>query len=236
MKIPDFSRRSASPELIDGEALSFAEFQDCLQELETINRLTLAYRPTLRWLERLLRRAPAGHPLRIVDAGSGGGDMLRRVEELARRHGREVELWGVDLNPFSARSARRWAPASAIRYASTDVFAFQPRRPVDVVISSLFAHHLDDAALRRFLRWMDGRARLGWFVNDLHRHPLPYGFILAATRLCSRNRLIRHDAAVSVARAFRPADWRGLLEEAGIRGARISRHFPYRLCVSCEKC
>jgi hypothetical protein len=42
-----------------------------------------------------------------------------------------------------------------------------------VIVSSHFAHHLSDADLVRFLRWMEGAARLGWFVNDLHRHWLP---------------------------------------------------------------
>lgn len=233
--MPDFRQRSKQAELMDGANLSFDEFDHCLRELETINVLTLAYRPTLQWLERwLVRRAP----LRILDAGSGGGDMLRRVLALARRlrgdDSSSVELTGVDLNPWAKQSAEHHAP-SPIRHVTGSIFDFTTEPAPDLIICSLFTHHLDDDQVVDFLRWIDDRAQQGWFINDLHRHAVPYYFIKCATRLCSRNRLIRHDAAVSVARAFTAADWRRLLARAGIAHARLQWHFPFRLCVSCTK-
>ncbi len=64
----------------------------------------------------------------------------------------------------------------------------------------------------------------------------PSYFIKFTARIFSRNRLIRNDAAVSVARAFTAADWRSLLEKAGIGDrARVQWFFPFRLCVSCRK-
>lgn len=225
-------QRSYEPELMDEGGISFAEFHDCLRSLETINILTLAYRPTLRWLREMM--APRDEPLHILDAGSGGGDMLRRVERLARQTKRRVILTGVDLNPWSKRSAE--TSFAKIRYETADIFSFEPNEPVDIVICSLFTHHLDDEQLTRFLRWMDGRAAQGWFINDLHRHVIPYYFIKFATRMFSRNRLIRHDAAVSVARGFTVTDWRCLLEKAGIgERAQVQWFFPFRLCVSCRK-
>lgn len=231
--MPDFRHRSGETELMDQGGLSFAEFHHCLQSLETINQLTLAYRPTLRWLRS---RARTGEKLTILDAGSGGGDMLRRVERQARHWNQSVNLMGIDLNPWSKKSAQTCSPASSIRFITGDIFSFEPDRPIDVIICSLFTHHLDDDQLVGFLRWLDRRARKGWFINDLHRHPLPYYFIKYTTGLFSRNRLIRNDAAVSVARSFKKSEWRQLLDRAGIgESARVERHFPYRLCVSREK-
>lgn len=227
----DLSCRSDEAELMDEGDLSFAEFHSCLQELETINILTLAYRPTLKWLKPFMKR---GETLSIVDVGSGGGDMLRRIENASSPG--KFDLIGVDLNPWSKRSARLSSSDSRVRYATADVFHFEPERSVDVVICSLFAHHLSDEQLVRFLRWMHQRAKRGWFVNDLHRHPLPYHFIKAATRLFSRNRLVRNDAAVSVARAFTRSDWQRLLAQAGLTDvARVQWYFPFRFCVSCRK-
>ncbi len=236
--MPDFGRRSSEAELMDEADLSFAEFHHCLQSLKTINQLTLAYRPTLRWLRPWLEGSA---PLTILDAGSGGGDMLRRIEkEVARMRGKggteQVDLIGVDLNPWSRESAQQSFPDSGARFATGDIFTFEPDRPVDFIISSLFTHHLTDQQLVDFLQWMHGRARQGWFINDLHRHPIPYHFIKAATGLLSRNRLIRNDAAVSVARAFSVADWRRLLARAGLEDeVRIQWFFPFRLCLSCQK-
>lgn len=233
--MPNFNQRSTENELMDQEGISFAEFHDCLQGLERINHLTLAYRPTLRWLRPWLK---SGEPICILDAGCGGGDMLRQIErQLRSEHQKNnVRLLGVDLNPWSKRSAELCTNAAAIHYETADVFRFQLEQSLDLIICSLFTHHLSDNQVIDFLRWIDTRARKGWFINDLHRHPLPYYFIKAATALFSRNRLIRNDAAVSVARAFSISDWQRLLEQAGLADrARIQWFFPFRLCISCTR-
>src|SRR5690554_221908 len=155
-------QRSREAELMDGDGISFEEFHHCLQSLETINQLTLAYRPTLRWLDRALQ----GGEARILDAGCGGGDMLRRIEARARRRNWAVSLTGVDRNPWSRRSASLASGDTSIRYETQDIFHFDPRQQVDFIICSLFTHHLDDEQLPRFLRWIDARARRGWFIND----------------------------------------------------------------------
>ncbi len=102
-----------------------------------------------------------------------------------------------------------------------------------MIVSSLFAHHLDDASVVRFLRWMEGRARLGWFINDLHRHGLPYRtFGLLASTL-QLHPFVRHDGPVSFARAFVPGEWRRLLRQAGLPEGEVAirRWAPFRLCV-----
>ena len=93
----------------------------------------------------------------------------------------------------------------------------------DFIVSSSFTHHLGDADLVRFIRWMDRYAAHGWFINDLQRHILPYFFIKYATRFLPVNRMARHDGPVSVARAFVADDWRHLLAEAGIPAERACR-------------
>lgn len=231
--MPDFSRRTDTPELMDTEPAPYETFRDCLVDLSAVNRLTLAYRPTLAFLERLRREDRLDlRPLRILDVGSGYGDMLRTVAHWAARKGVAVELTGVDLNPWSARAAHEADPHSPIRWITADAFAHD--QPVDVIISSLFTHHLDDATVTRFLAWMDAKAGLGWFVNDLHRRPFPYyGFALLA-RMMRWHRFVRHDGPVSISRAFQPGDWRRLSHAAHLDTAtvRIDRAFPYRLCVS----
>lgn len=234
--MPDFKQRSNKSELMDQEDISFEEFHDCLQGLEIINHLTLAYRPTLTWLYPWIT---AGEPLCILDAGCGGGDMLRQIARQLRRRNTAspaINLLGVDLNPWSKQSAELNNAFPSIHYETADIFSFQPARSIDIIICSLFTHHLTDDQVVDFLRWIDARATKGWFINDLHRHPLPYYFIKTATAVFSRNRLIRHDAAVSVARAFGIADWRQLLARAGIGDhAHIQWFFPFRLCISCVK-
>ena len=82
-----------------------------------------------------------------------------------------------------------------------------------------------------FLRFMEAEAKLGWLINDLHRHRFAYlGFPLLA-RLMRWHPIVRHDGRLSIARSYRPHEWASILAEAGVRDARVYRAFPFRLCV-----
>jgi hypothetical protein len=80
---------------------------------------------------------------------------------------------------------------------------------------------------------MEANARLGWFVNDLHRHPLPFHFFRHFSKIAGFHRFVQHDGPVSIARAFTPPDWRRLLAEAGVapEAAEIEWRMPFRLTV-----
>ncbi|WP_437280249.1 methyltransferase domain-containing protein [Sorangium sp. So ce375] len=235
MSAPDFSRRSTLDELMDTEPVGFEEFRACLVDLALVNRLTLAYRPTFAFLERLVARGlPENRPLEVIDVGSGYGDMLRRIDAWARERGIAVSLTGVDLNPWSRRSAAEATPPGRpITWVTADAFAYEPPGGVDVVLSSLFTHHLPDPLVVRFLAWMDAKARLGWFINDLHRHPLPYHVFRHLSRLAGWHRFVQHDGPVSIARAFSASDWRRLIAEAGLdpRAVEVRWRVPFRLTV-----
>ena len=231
----DLTRRSLASELMDTEVVPFEEFRQCLRHLEIVNRWTFAYRPTFAWLDRIAARiGPLHRPLTILDVGFGHGDMLRRIAAWADRRDLWLDLRGIDLNPWSAHAAKQATPPDCpIRFDTGDVFGLADHQPADIILSSLFTHHLADDDLIRFLRWMTARARIGWFINDLHRHALPYHFIRTLMRLVPANRMVRHDAPVSVARAFTRADWNRLIAEAGLDPARVSVewYFPFRYGV-----
>src|SRR5262249_15446697 len=151
------------PERLDVETLEFDDYRDCMRDLATVNVVTLAARPTLAFLDTVRRRGlwPRERPLRIVDGGSGYGEQHRSVERWTRRHGLRAELVGIDLNPDAARIARR--NDSGVEWVTSDVFAYSPPGGVDIIMSSLFAHHLDDGGVAHFLGWMERTARVGWF-------------------------------------------------------------------------
>lgn len=229
----DFSARSAQPELLDDPGADPAEVARCLEDLSSVNTVTLARPPTLAFLRRVARTLPEGAALSVLDVGYGHGDMLRRIARWGRRRGLQLRLEGVDLSPASAASAR-WAtpPDLPITYRTGDVFD-EPPGSADVVISSLFTHHLLDDQVVRFLRWMEQTARRGWFVNDLHRHPVAYYGFAALSRAAGWHEIVQHDGKISVTRSFRRAEWERLLRQAGLYGAaRVRWHVPFRLCVS----
>ncbi|MDA3962894.1 MAG: methyltransferase domain-containing protein [Planctomycetota bacterium] len=232
---PDFSARSCADELMDTEPVDYPTFHACLIDLARVNRWTLAYRPTLAFLDRLVERGLLpDRPLEIVDVGSGYGDMLRQIAAWADRRGIAVSLTGVDLNQWSRKAALEATPATtAINWVTANAFDYRPSAGIDVIISSLFTHHLTDPLLIRFLRWMEATARVGWYVNDLHRHPLPFHFFRHIARLARYHRFVQHDGPVSIARAFQRSDWYRFLAAAGVDAAdtAITWWLPFRLCV-----
>lgn len=220
--------------MMDAANVAPEEFHACLRHLEIINKITLGYRPTLAWLKKTIPSFPPARSISIYDVGSGRGDMLRRIYRWARRNNIAVDLAGIDVNPIAARAARAVTPSYyPIRYETTNIFALSPEKKADFVISSLFTHHLSDQEIIRFIGWMEAHAVKGWFINDLHRHVFPYWFIGVITGLFRANRLVRHDAPASVAKAFTAEDWKRLLKQAGVReNVSIDWRFPFRYCIS----
>jgi SAM-dependent methyltransferase len=224
--------RSRDEEWMDTVPVPPGDFASCLGDLGRVNLVTRAQAPTLAFLRRAARDWPRGRPLRVLDVGSGGGDMLRRIARWGRRRGQALDLVGLDLHPHSTLAAEAATPPGLpIRYVTGDVFALDPAQRFDLILSSLFTHHLADTDVVRFLRFMEERAGRGWFVNDLHRHALALQGFRLLSWAAGWHRFVRHDGAVSVRRAFRVADWRALLAEAGIEGARLRWFTPFRLCV-----
>lgn len=234
----DLSRRVQAPELMDGPC-AYEELRDCLRHLGSVNRLLRTHSPTLRWLQSVIPRRATSAPCHILDVGCGGGDMLRRIEQWAQRVGVAVRLTGVDINPQAARAAREMTPTgSLIRWLVGDAYSFDTERmPVDIVISSLTAHHLNDDEIVRFVRWMESVAATGWFLNDLYRSRIAAVGFKALAGAMGWHQFVRHDGPVSVLRSFRPQEWWFYMQAAGIAREAVSmeRFWPVRICVGRSK-
>ncbi|WP_380873073.1 hypothetical protein ACFB49_39240 [Sphingomonas sp. DBB INV C78] len=220
--------RSREEEQMDDPALPPEDYAAVLADLAQVNRVTFSARPTLGFLKRALGDRKA---FRLLDVGFGQGDMLRAIARWAERKGITADLVGVDLNPNSAPSARAVTPAGmTIDYRAGD-YADLAGQGWDFVVSSFVAHHMSDDQLRAFLRFMEAESRIGWLVNDLHRHRFAYlGFPLLAA-IMRWHPIVAHDGRLSIARSFRRDDWQAILADAGTTQAAIVRRFPFRLCV-----
>jgi hypothetical protein len=163
---------------------------------------------------------------------------LRKIEEWANQRSIPVELSGLDLNPDTTAIAAEASPASSrIQWINADIFEYVPSKPPNLVISSLFTHHLSNDDLIRFLQWMEEHATWGWFINDLSRAPIPYYFFRAFSKLAGFHRFVQHDGPVSIARSFVEQDWRTLCSAAGLPASAVEilSYKPARLCVSRRK-
>ncbi|HEY7807369.1 MAG TPA: methyltransferase domain-containing protein [Croceibacterium sp.] len=222
------ARRLEAEELMDDPALDAGTYHAVLHDLAKVNRTTFAYRPTLDFLSRAVGKRKS---FSLLDVGFGDGDMLRQIARWARRRRIAADLTGIDLNTRSVAAAESaTSPDAPIRYLAGD-YAGLAGQGFDVVVSSLVAHHMSHAQLVAFLRFMNREARVGWFVNDLHRHGFAHTSFPLLASLMGWHPIVRLDGAMSIARSYRPSEWSPILAEAGIVGARVRRVFPFRLCV-----
>lgn len=220
--------RALAQEQMDAADLPADIYARVLADLDRVNRVTMAPRPTLAFLDRTVSA-----PFRLLDVGYGDGGMLRAIARWAARRGIACTLVGIDLNPRSEPIARAHNdPALPITWRTGD-YADLAAEPWDIILSSLVTHHMSDDQRHAFLRFMEDHARIGWFVNDLHRHGFAYhGYPLLA-RLLGVHRIVREDGQLSIARSFVPADWQAMLEATGLATvAQVQRVFPFRLCVA----
>lgn len=86
----------------------------------------------------LLGRIAVDEPGRVLDLGSGTGNLTRLLEQ--RWPGATV--FGIDSSPEMLDTAR--GLDSSIRWVEADLARWQPEQPVDVVFSNATLHWLDD--------------------------------------------------------------------------------------------
>jgi 2-polyprenyl-3-methyl-5-hydroxy-6-metoxy-1,4-benzoquinol methylase len=230
----DFSQRAELVEMMDGPC-SYEELRACLHDIARVNRLTFAHRPTITWLEELIAARPdSTPPLRIVDVGCGDGDILRQIDSWAAGRGIVVALAGIDLNANAIRAAKEATPSTqGIEWIVGDALSDNMAGEIDIVICSLLTHHLGNPQIVEFLRWMERHARLGWFINDLHRKPVPYHLFRLMARFTNWHPFVKNDGPVSIRRSFVVDDWNSLCAEAGlaVESVSITEYRPARLCV-----
>lgn len=209
---PDFSRRSHNKELLDRDDIPFPDIARNMRELDFINTWLGGHAISVEGLRRLSK---GRKQISICEIGCGGGDNLRVLSSWCRKQGIDTRVTGIDYNAHCLSVAKeRWKDGAA-EWIHSDYrqVVFGDQRP-DIIFSSLFCHHFADEALIGQIRWMEDQARLGWFINDLQRHPLAYYSIRLLTAGFSKSYLVRHDAPLSVLRGFHRREWEALLDQA----------------------
>jgi len=228
---PDLRARSTAPELMDDLAIGGQELTGALRELRIINRVLGSARITREGVERLWRAAGRPRRLSILDVGAGSGDAGRALLRWAERAAVEMDITLLDINPATCAEAERYfAGEPRVRVRQGDLFDLAPGS-ADIVTAAFVLHHFEDGRLGAALQALARAARIGVVVNDLHRSAVAWVAIRLATAALSRNRMIRHDAQLSVARGFRSADLRRLRGLPGLERLSYAWRPMYRWLV-----
>jgi SAM-dependent methyltransferase len=219
--------RDREPELMDEPGLAPDRHRAALRGLRRINFLSASAGilwPAIRELART-----SSVPLRLLDVGSGGGDVLVGLWRRARRAGISLECEGADISETALDHGRELArqAGATIAFRRLDALA-DPLPDCDIAVSSLFLHHLAEADAVRLLQKMKAAARRLVLVNDLTRSRLGYALAWCGCRLLSRSSIVHVDGPRSVRAAFTIAEMRGLSDAAGLVGATLRPRWPCR--------
>jgi 2-polyprenyl-3-methyl-5-hydroxy-6-metoxy-1,4-benzoquinol methylase len=227
-----FKHRSYQAELLDRQDIPFADIQRNMQELDFINKHLGGHQITLKGLREVLRKP---HPLHIAEIGCGGGNNLRVIKQWCSKKGIDVQLTGIDINNECIVFAKEQLANKDIRFICSDYRQVYFDEGPDIIFSSLFCHHFTDEELVFMMQWMYGNCRIGFFINDLHRHPLAYYSIKLLTRLFSKSYLVKNDAPLSVKRGLTKTEWEEIFRKAGITTFEIKWKWAFRWLIICHK-
>jgi 2-polyprenyl-3-methyl-5-hydroxy-6-metoxy-1,4-benzoquinol methylase len=230
--MPFLSERRCQPEIMDQPGLDPAQHVRALQGLARINWWSGSAAmlwPPLRDLARRQART-----LRVLDLATGGGDVPLRLWQRAQRTGVALQLEGCDLSPVAVQHAEAHAcqRGAEVRFFVHDALQGPLLEGYDVLMCSLFLHHLDDASARTFLERLGRQARCLVLVNDLVRGWPGYLLAQAGSRLLTRSPVVHTDGPLSVQAAFTPAELKTLAEQAGLHGATVSWRWPWRMLLT----
>jgi len=195
----------------------FAEGGDALREalghLRSLNRIFDAGSPIVYGIKYLWERAGRPKELTILDVGSGSGDINLRVLKWADRQGVKLRIVLADVTEEARLEAERlFRGDSRVSFVKQDLFDLHGSR-ADIVTASQVAHHFPSDRLPLLAKKLLELSSIGVVINDIHRHWIPWSAVWLATRLLSRNRYIRHDGPLSVAKGFRGEDFRELSKQ-----------------------
>lgn len=251
----NWKQRSYRKELLDRDDIPFAAIQKNMAELNVINSRLGGHAITVKGLQTVFqnklfqkpiseewrmgngeRRRNVSNakvfqtPISVLEIGCGGGDNLRVLKEWAAKKNIPVHLTGVDINEACIQFAKAQPPNADIDFVCADYKTISLEQ--DVIFSSLFCHHFTDSELVDMLQWMQQHAKLGFYINDLHRHPLAYYSIKLLTRLFSKSYLVKHDAPLSVQRGFTKEEWMQLFQKAMLPDYTIRWMWAFRWLVT----
>jgi 2-polyprenyl-3-methyl-5-hydroxy-6-metoxy-1,4-benzoquinol methylase len=203
-----------------------------LADLSRINRWLGDRRGLASYLYPRMRRCQTDR-IGVLDLGAGGCAIPEAIARWARHAAISVQIYALDLRQAHLRWAqRRLQSWPEIAFIQGDVRSLPlAEGSVDFVISSLFLHHFTALELSQLLPQWACLARQSLIMTDLVRHPAPYWFMKVMSPLFARSPITRHDAAVSIRRAYRAQELQSIAAEAGLAQARVRTCFPYRMIL-----
>lgn len=229
--------RSSRPEILDmldGESTA-QDLAGNLRDIRLANRLFGGTRAVLRALDEMLGREPTndGRPVTILDLATGSADIPRAIIAHGNEQGWQLQVTATDSQADIVAAAQEGSKPATLTIEQADARALPYADDAfDIVLLSLALHHFEPGDALRVLAEMKRVARTGMVVNDLERSRAGLAGAWLFAHALTRNRMTRHDAPLSVRRAYTAGEARALAHVAGWQAPRVRRAVPFRFVVT----
>ncbi len=229
--------RCRLPELMDAPDLPSDQHQAALAGLRRVNLFSRSTAILWPSLKRLAADNPT-QPLRVLDIASGGGDVIAGLAKKAHRNGLDLQIDGCDISQTAIEYAREFTERnSPLNHQFFCINALQEGLPedYDIVMCSLFLHHLEEPDAIKLLTQMSTAARRAVLVNDLRRTRFGYALAVVGCRLLTRSPIVHVDGPLSVRAAWSDEEVRDLADRSGMKSIELTHHWPERFLLSWRK-
>lgn len=218
------------PEIMDSPDISPESHHRALAALARINHWSNSAGIVWREIQSMVETKGV---LRVLDVATGGGDVPIALWKLAEQAGVKLRIAGCDKSPIAIAYAKGNAEkqGAAIHWFTWDLLTDPIPQGYDIIVSSLFMHHLDSSQAVAFLKKLAGGAGQRLIVNDLRRSTT--GWVLAVGAACVLgSRVVCADGPRSVRAAYTMAESAALAAQAGLTDVKIEPRFPFRFVLS----
>jgi 2-polyprenyl-3-methyl-5-hydroxy-6-metoxy-1,4-benzoquinol methylase len=200
-------------ELMDRPQSVSAELERDLHNIRRFNRWFGSYALISFFLRRWIR---PGARLRIVDLATGSGDIPRLIADYARKIGAEVRIDALDQQAATLEIAKKLSLRYPnIAFIQANLLEWAPPEPYDIVLCTMALHHFSEQDAVRVLGRGREFSRKFVLVSDLRRGLLGMIGVYFLTATIFREPMTKHDAQLSMARAFSFSEMRSLAQRAG---------------------
>lgn len=203
------TNRLVAKELIDFDVPDARLLNESFQDIERVNRWFGGIAPAR---DAVLALRPAS----ALDIGCGAADLPRAIADSARKLRLSINITCLDANSdILAIAAQRSSkyPQLSFVHGDGDALPFL-NSSFDTATCTLALHHCEPKIAIALLREMR-RVTPHPIVADLRRCVSGLVGAFLFSRLLSRNSLTRHDAPMSIRRAYTPDEARQLAYDAG---------------------
>lgn len=215
-------------ELMDDPACDARRLEATLRRFATINRLVSGWGTVYRTRLRP-HLAALGRPARVLDVGSGGGDVVVRLAAAARRDGLEVTWTGIDPDPRAHAVAVARGPLDGVTFRSADsALLVREGETYDAVLSNHVLHHLG-GTLPAFADESLALSRGIVLHGDIARSRRAYALYAVGITPFAPGTFLRTDGLRSIRRSYTRAELAAVLQDAHAGTWAVEAPAPFRL-------